>query len=95
MFLLSTSRRNSSGLVNRQHDRSDCQAAAVAVGNAIGRTDKTRRLKPLLQKQSPPARTKEGILKSDLVTVNCQQSTDNRQQSTNSQVLNCLQSFGC
>ncbi|MEG4988474.1 hypothetical protein QUB08_22220 [Microcoleus sp. BR0-C5] len=54
-----------------QQDRSHCKPAAVAVGNAIGTTDKTRRLKPLLHKLSSQQRgTKEGILKSDLVTVN-------------------------
>ncbi|MEG4585625.1 hypothetical protein QUA54_10475 [Microcoleus sp. MOSTC5] len=40
-------------------------------------------LKPVLHKQSPPARTKEGILKSDLVTVNCQLTTVNCQLTPN------------
>ncbi|MBD1812852.1 hypothetical protein NDA07_26800 [Microcoleus vaginatus DQ-U2] len=43
---------------HRQQDRSDCKPGAAAVGNAIGRTDKTRRLKPLLHKQSP---SREGL----------------------------------
>ncbi|MEG4408751.1 hypothetical protein [Microcoleus sp. MON2_D5] len=77
MFLLSTSRRNSSGLVDRQQDRSHCKPAAVAVGKAIGTTDKTRRLKPLLQKQSP---SREGLKRDIKVGFgNCQLSTDNSQ----------------
>ncbi|MEG4116941.1 hypothetical protein QUA43_05520 [Microcoleus sp. N9_B4] len=65
----------------------------MAVGNAIGRTDKTRRLKPLLHKLSSQQRgTKEGILKSDLVTVNSQLTTVNSQQSTDNSQLTTVNS---